>query len=330
MKKILVAALACATLTGGFLMSNEVNAAAFTLSEDVKTATPALLSTAANIGVRHNANTKLAKLPSKKALVIASFGTTIKETREKTIDATIRDIKNANPGLKVVTAFTSHIIIDRIKANEGISYPTPEEAMEQLKAEGYTEVAMTSLDIIPGLEYDYKTAVYEQYKNNFKKASIGTPLLYWQGQEGRADEVKSVMADFAKHFPKMGKKDAVLIMAHGTPHIANAYYSVMQDRLEQLGYDNAYIYSVEGYPHLDTIIPQLKDKKIKNVTLMPFMMVAGDHAMNDMAGNEDDSHKIILQKEGFKVKTILKGLGEYKEIRNVFTAKAQAALDALK
>ena len=104
--------------------------------------------------------------------------------------------------------------------------------------------------------------------------TFGTPLMYWQGQEGQADDITETMKAVATQFPKLGKKDAVLIMAHGTPHPSNAYYAVMQDRLNELGYTNAYIFSVEGWPHLDTVTPQLKAKGIKNVTLMPLMMVA--------------------------------------------------------
>lgn len=231
--------------------------------------------------------------------------------------------------MKVVTAFTSHIIIDRIKAKEGITYPTPEEALAQLKKEGYSCVAMTSLDIIPGMEYAYKDAVYQMHKNDFKRASFGTPLMYWQGQEGQDDDITATMKALSTQFPKMGKKDAVLVMAHGTPHPANAYYAVMQDRLNELGYENVLIFSVEGWPHLETVIPQLKAKKIKNVTLMPLMMVAGDHANNDMAGDEPDSYKSILEKEGFKVDAYIHGLGENEAVRKIFVEKADQAWDAL-
>ena len=239
------------------------------------------------------------------------------------------DIQAAHPGVKVVTAFTSHIIIDRIKANEGITYPTPEEALEQLKKEGYTRVALTTLDVIPGMEYSYDVAVFHQYKNDFKKMTMGTSLMYWMGQEEQRDDIIETMNAFATQFPKTGKEDAVLILEHGTPHPANAYYTVMQNRLNQLGYDNAYIYTVEGWPSLETIIPQLKAKGIKNVTLMPMMMVAGDHANNDMAGDEPDSHKSILKAEGFNVNTYLHGLGENKAIRGIYVERANEAWDAL-
>ena len=127
---------------------------------------------------------------------------------------------------------------------------------------------------------------------------------------------------------KMGKEDATLIMAHGTPHPGNAYYSVIQDRIEKLGMNNVFVYSVEGRPNLDDVIPKLKAKGFKNVTLMPIMMVAGDHANNDMAGDEPDSHKSILTKAGFKVNTYIHGLGENENVRALYIQRANEALAA--
>lgn len=325
-KKTLAAAVTCMLLTG---VSTSAMAA-YSLSSEVKTATPALLQ-ASQIGVRTYTTTDPALLaqPNKDAIVVMSFGTTFPDTRAKTIEATVNQIKAQHPGVKVVTAFTSHIIIDRVKANEGITVPTPEEALEQLKAEGYNRVALTSLDIIPGMEYNYKTAVYDQYKTQFKKMTMGTPLMYWMGQEGQRDDVEEAMAAIKAQMPKLGKKDAVLVMAHGTPDPSNAYYAVMQDRLDSLYGGKVMIYTVEGWPSLETVMPVLEEKGVKNITLMPLMMVAGDHANNDMAGAEEDSHKSILEAKGFKVNAYVHGLGENQLVRSMFAAHADEAWDAL-
>ncbi|PQL19311.1 cobalt chelatase [Veillonella denticariosi JCM 15641] len=305
-----------------------VSDAAYQLNEEVKNPTPALLE-ASSIGVRTHETKELQNQENKDAIVVMSFGTTYKETRAKTIDATVAAIQAAHPNTKVVTAFTSHIIRDRIQAKEGITYPTPEEALDQLKAAGYTRVALTTLDVIPGMEYNYDVAVFNLYKNNFKKMTLGTPLMYWMGQENQTDEVVETLKAVTSQFPKLGKDDAVLIMAHGTPDPSNAYYAVIQDRIDSLGLKNTFIYTVEGTPNLEQVIPQLKAKGIKHVTLMPFMMVAGDHANNDMAGDEPDSHKSILTKAGFKVDTYLHGLGENQNIRKIFVERANEAWDAL-
>ena len=325
-KKMLIASMACVALTS----VSATSFAAYSLSTEVKTPTQALLQ-ATEIGVRtyNTDNPELQKAPNKDAILIMSFGTTFPETRAKTIEATVKQIQAAHPDTKVMLAFTSHIIIDRIKAKEGITIPTPEEALAQLKAEGYNRVALTSLDIIPGIEYKYKTAVFDIYKTQFKKMTMGTPLMYWMGQENQRDDVDDAMKALSSQMPRIGTKYAVLIMAHGTPDPANAYYSVMQDRLNEL-YDNkVFIYTVEGKPSLEDIIPKLKAQGIENVTLMPLMMVAGDHATNDMAGDEEDSHKSILIKEGFNVKTYLHGLGENENIRQLFTDRANESWNAL-
>lgn len=305
-----------------------VSNAAYQLNEEVKDPTPALKEAAA-IGVRTHNTEALQNLPNKDAMVVMSFGTTYKDTRMKTIDATIDAIKAAHPNTKVITAFTSHIIRDRIQQKEGITYPTPEEALAELKKDGYTRVALASLDVIPGMEYNYDAAVYNLYKNDFKKMTLGTSLMYWMGQENQTDQVIETLKAVQSQFPKLGKEDGLLIMAHGTPDPSNAYYSVIQDRIHTLGMKNVFIYTVEGTPNLEQVIPQLKLHGIKHVTLMPFMMVAGDHANNDMAGNEPDSHKSILEKEGFKVDTYIHGLGENQNIRNLFVERANEAWDAL-
>ena len=305
-----------------------VSNAAYQLNEEVKDPTPALKEAAA-IGVRTHNTEALQNLPNKDAMVVMSFGTTYKDTRAKTIDATVDAIKAAHPNTKVITAFTSHIIRDRIQQKEGITYPTPEEALAELKKDGYTRVALASLDVIPGMEYNYDAAVYNLYKNNFKKMTLGTSLMYWMGQENQTDQVIETLKAVQSQFPKLGKEDAVLIMAHGTPDPSNAYYSVIQDRIHTLGMKNVFVYTVEGTPNLEQVIPQLKLHGIKHVTLMPFMMVAGDHANNDMAGTEPDSHKSILEKEGFKVDTYLHGLGENQNIRNLFVERANESWDAL-
>ena len=305
-----------------------VSNAAYQLNEEVKDPTPALKEAAA-IGVRTHNTEALQNLPNKDAMVVMSFGTTYKDTRVKTIDATVDAIKAAHPNTKVITAFTSHIIRDRIQQKEGITYPTPEEALAELKKDGYTRVALASLDVIPGMEYNYDAAVYNLYKNDFKKMTLGTSLMYWMGQENQTDQVIETLKAVQSQFPKLGKEDGLLIMAHGTPDPSNAYYSVIQDRIHTLGMKNVFIYTVEGTPNLEQVIPQLKLHGIKHVTLMPFMMVAGDHANNDMAGKEPDSHKSILEKDGFKVDTYLHGLGENQNIRNLFVERANESWDAL-
>ena len=324
-KKMLACALACGAIASFQMTTTE---AAYELNPEVKDATMAL-KTASEIGVLKNENPKLANLSNKDAIVVMTFGTTFKDTRAKTIDATVNAIQKAHPGVKVVTAYTSHIIIDRVKAKEGIVYPTPEGALDQLKKDGYTRVALCSLDVIPGMEYSYDLGVYHNYKNQFKKMTLGTSLMYWQGQENQPDDVTETIKALKTQFPKQGPQDALLIMAHGTPQVSNAYYSVIQAKINELGLKNVYVYTVEGWPSLETVMPKLKAAGIKNVTLMPMMMVAGDHANNDMAGSDADSHKSVLEAAGFKVTPYIHGIGENKAIQKLYVKRANDAWDAL-
>ena len=300
----------------------------YKLHEGVKTAGTALRR-AASLGVLAAENAACAEREERDAILVMSFGTTFKETRKKTIDAVTEEVQHTYPAVKVVLAFTSHIVIERVKKNEGVLYPTPEEALQKLRDEGCTRVALVSLDIIPGIEYAYKKEVFDECKSWFHRMTLGTPLVYWQGQEEKRDDVADVMAAVAKELPARAEDEAVLLMAHGTPHPANAYYAVMQDRLEKLGEERVYIYTVEGRPHLDDIVPKLKEAGVRKVTLAPLMLVAGDHATNDMAGEEPDSHKSLLEREGFCVQTILKGIGENAAVRKIFATRAAEAYEAL-
>lgn len=322
MKAILSASVAALCVFGVGL-----SASAYELNAEVKDVTPALRE-ASTIGVWHHLNPDLQNLKNKDAILVMTFGTTFADTRAKTIDAVEAAIQKAHPDIPVFEAYTSHIIIDRVKAKEGIQKMTPEEAFSKLKAEGYTRVAVVSLDVIPGMEYSYDSIITKMQMSKFKELSLATPLMYFQGTEGEPDQVVDFLNAVKSQFPVMGKEDATLIMAHGTPHPGNAYYSVIQDRIEKLGMNNVFVYSVEGRPNLDDVIPKLKAKGFKNVTLMPIMMVAGDHANNDMAGDDPDSHKSILTKAGFKVNTYIHGLGENENVRALYIQRANEALAA--
>lgn len=322
MKAILSASVAALCVFGVGL-----SASAYELNAEVKDVTPALRE-ASTIGVWHHSNPDLQNLKNKDAILVMTFGTTFADTRAKTIDAVEAAIQKAHPDIPVFEAYTSHIIIDRVKAKEGIQKMTPEEAFSKLKAEGYTRVAVVSLDVIPGMEYSYDSIITKMQMSKFKELSLATPLMYFQGTEGEPDQVVDFLNAVKSQFPVMGKEDATLIMAHGTPHPGNAYYSVIQDRIEKLGMNNVFVYSVESRPNLDDVIPKLKAKGFKNVTLMPIMMVAGDHANNDMAGDDPDSHKSILTKAGFKVNTYIHGLGENENVRALYIQRANEALAA--
>ena len=321
-KKFLAITAACSTMLGVSHVE-----AAYQLSDEV-TNPPAALQMATQIGLLTYENPTMKTASDKDAIVILSFGTTYKDSRTKNIDATAKAIAAAHPGVKVVTAFTSHIVIKHIAENEGkCDYQTPEQTLDQLKREGYTRIELVPLALVPGIEYKYDVALFHEYKTQFKKMTLATPLMYWQGQEDQPDDVTEVME--AMNFPAYKKGTAIMLMAHGTPDPSNAYYSVIQNKLREMKRNDVHVYTVEGWPGLEDVAGKLKMHKVEKIILMPLMMVAGDHANNDMAGDEEDSHKKILESKGFKVETRLQGLGENQKIRDIYIKHANEAWDAL-
>lgn len=298
--------------------------ATYKLNEEIENP-PMALQIATQIGVLSYDNPAMENSPNKDAIVVLAFGTTYKDTREKTIGATVQAISDAHKNLKVFTAFTSHIIIKRIRQAEGhCDYLTPGETLDKLKREGFTRIALVPLTLVPGMEYKYDVAIFQEYKTQFKKITLATPLMYWQGQQKKfPDDILEVMK--ALDLPERRKETAILLMAHGTPDPSNAYYSVMQAKLNSLR-DDAYIYTVEGYPMLEDLLDTLKQKNYRKVILIPLMMVAGNHALKDMNGEEETSHKNILLRAGFEVECQLKGIGENKKIRDIYVRHATEAL----
>ncbi len=254
----------------------------------------------------------------KKAILVVSFGTTHEDTRKVTIDAIEEKIKNTFSDYDMRRAFTSHIILRVLKNRDNIHVDTPEEALEKLKNEGYNEVIVQPLHVIPGVEFDYINNVVNRYKEYkaFENIVVGRPLICFKGEEDGVPDDYSVMVDaLSKQLPQ---KDTVILMGHGTNHIANAVYCCFESVLRDRGFRNVHVATVEGYPTLDRVIPNVLADGNTEVTLMPLMLVAGDHAKNDMAGEEQDSWKSILEAEGFKVKIYLHGLGENSEIQDIY------------
>ena len=290
----------------------------------------AALRQAASIGVKTLVNESMKDAPDKDAILIMVFGTTYSKTRALTIEAVEKDIAARYPDIPIFEAYTSKIIIKRVHMNENMLKLSPAHALRKLREEGFTRIAVVALNIIPGIEYDYTCLFAKSQLPHFKKITISTSLLYFQGVKNQPDDVTNLLEAMKSQFPKMGDHDGILLMAHGTPHPANAYYSVIQSRIEEMELGNIFVYTVEGRPSLEDIIPTLKAKDIHHLTLMPTMLVAGDHANNDMAGDDPDSHKSILIREGFTVSTYIHGLGENEKVRALYAAKADETVRALR
>lgn len=256
----------------------------------------------------------------KKAILVVSFGTSYADTRKVTIEACENVIKDAFPDYETRRAFTSNMIIKIMKERDNIQVDTPEEALQKLQAEGFTEVIVQPLHVIPGAEFHDVVNTVNQYKSAFETIRLGMPLL-------AATHDYMVVADaITMQLPKMEENEAVVFMGHGTHHPANAAYAALERVFEDKGMDNLFMGTVEGYPALEHVIKRLRTHKIEKVTLMPFMLVAGDHAQNDMAGDEEDSWKMQLKQEGFVVETYLHGLGENAEMQKIYVQHIHDAI----
>lgn len=256
----------------------------------------------------------------KKAILVVSFGTTYQAGMELGIESIENKMKVKFPDYEVRRAFTSRIIIKRLAARDGLQIDTEKEALQRLQDEGYQEVYIQPLHVVVGEEYDKvkKIVVHSAHGKAFHKIVIGRPLLYYTGQEGKPDDYLNAIQAIQEQFPKLNSHEAVLLMGHGGVHPANTAYAALQMKIEDAGLDHVFVYTVEGYPILESVIKKLKMKAIKKVTLMPFMLVAGDHVKNDMASDEDDSAKSQLIKDGFEVDVYLHGLGENHKIQDIY------------
>lgn len=266
-----------------------------------------------------------ARQPDKKAVLVVSFGTSYNQTRAATIDAIEAAIANAFTGFEVRRAFTSQMIINKLKSRDKLHIDNVEQALQRLAADGVKTLAVQPTHVMNGFEYDDMVETVRAFAPQFDALSIGAPLL-----SGAADYTAVADCLLAQTAGYNTEKTAVLLMGHGTGHPANAAYR----RLDALfkareNAKNYYVGTVEAEPALPDILAQLAKTDAARVVLLPLMIVAGDHAVNDMAGDEPDSWKSQLQSAGYEVSCILRGLGEYADIQSLFVAHAQDAVDAL-
>ncbi len=248
----------------------------------------------------------------KKALVVVSFGTTY----EGAIGAIVNieeTCKKAYPDYDFYRAFTSGMIIRKLKKTQNITIMNPEDVMEYLVAEGYEEVVCQPTHIIGGIEYDKLAAILMNYKDKIPVIRIGKPLL---SDESDYESVCKAVMDQVKD--RLGENDALVLMGHGSEHSANSTYFMFEDMLRDMGYNNTFMATVEGFPKLDYILRRLKRTHVEKVLLMPLLIVAGLHAREDLAGDEEDSWKSILIKNGFQVEPFVIGLGEFDAIARLF------------
>ena len=251
----------------------------------------------------------------KKAVLVVSFGTSYHETRKKTIEACERKISENLEGYDFYRAFTSNMIINKLKKRDNMFIDNPVEALQKLADAGYEEVVVQTLHIICGEEYNKLKEQVESFRPKFKRIALGRPLLT------TIEDYKETVEAVRKQLEVIKPDEAIVFMGHGTTHESHSAYPALEYMFRDNDM-NVYIGTVEGYPEIEQVIKKLKADNIKTVDVLPFMLVAGDHATNDIAGDEEDSWKSILEKEGFKVNIHLQGLGEYPAIQDKFVNHA--------
>lgn len=260
------------------------------------------------------------KPPVKKAIVLVAFGTSDPEAA-KAFDLVEKRAKERFPGVELRWAYTSRMIRAKL-AKQGKLLDSPEVAFAKLMDEGYTHIAVLSLHTIPGEEFHelYQNArLFGQMSGGFQKVLVARPLL------SSSKDMDTVAEALLKTIPGRKPGDAVIFMGHGTEHHpADVVYKAMNQVFQEQD-ANAFVAAVEGSSSLEEVIPKLKKRKVKRIYLVPLMSVAGDHAKNDMAGDEEDSWKSILTAKGFKVEPILRGTAEIPEIVDVWLDHLKSA-----
>ncbi len=258
-------------------------------------------------------------------LLVISFGTSFNDSRRLTIGAIENSLEKAFPDYSVRRGFTANIVIDHVAKRDGVKIDDIEEALKRAVDNGVKNLVVQPTHLMNGLEYEELTGKIAEYSDAFDKVAIGEPLLT---SDDDFAKVEKAITDWTKEYDD--GETAICFMGHGTEADSNAIYQKMQDLLTKDGFANYYVGTVEAEPSVEDVLEKVKAGGYKKVVLEPLMVVAGDHANNDMAGDEEDSWKSIFEAEGYEVKCVLRGLGENEDIQKVYVEHAQKAIDSIK
>lgn len=259
-----------------------------------------------------------------KELLVVSFGTSYNDSRRLTIGAIENAMEEAFPEYAVRRGFTSQIIIDHVKSRDNVSIDNVKQALDRAVENGVKTLVIQPTHLMDGLEYHELVDEVAQYSDAFEHLAIGKPLLT---SEADFQVVEQAITEATAEYDD--GKTAICFMGHGTEAASNAIYETLQDQLTQSGHENYYIGTVEAEPSLDTVLSAVQKGTYERVILVPLMIVAGDHANNDMAGEEADSWKSTFEAAGYQVECLLNGLGELESIQKILVEHAQDAIDSL-
>ena len=279
-----------------------------------------------------------------KELLVVSFGTSFNDSRVADIKSIEDALQAANPDWSVRRAFTAQIIINHIQARDGEKIDNMEQALERAVANGVKQLVVQPTHLMHGAEYDEMCAAIDKVRDQFDSVEIAEPMLGEVGSDAtviNADKEAVAKAVVAAALEESGyestaaAKDAgvaYVLMGHGTAHVAKVTYSQMATQMAKLGYENVFVGTVEGEPEetsCEAVIEAVKNAGYTTVVLRPLMVVAGDHANNDMAGADDDSWKTMFEAAGFTVNCQISGLGRIADVQALYVAHTKAAIDAI-
>lgn len=268
------------------------------------------------------------------AIILVSFGTSFDETREKTIEVLTKNVAtyyNATiieekenlaiakaKSLVVLEAYTSSTIIKKLD-KRGIQKSSVTQALKKAKEIGMQHIIIQPTHLMFGLEYNEIIELASSYKDDFETITYGAPLL------ATNEDIHSLLLILKKAIP-LQKDEALVLMGHGTKHFSNFLYAAMDFQAKQEGFSNVFVGTVEAYPDINCTVQALKKAGYKKAVLTPLMLVAGDHATKDMASDKDSSYKSVLEKNGIKTRLVMKGLGEYQEVRDIYISHINATM----
>ncbi|MCR4805750.1 MAG: sirohydrochlorin cobaltochelatase [Clostridia bacterium] len=256
-----------------------------------------------------------------KELLVVSFGTSFNDSRVATIGSIEKALAAAFPEWSTRRGFTAQIIIDHVQRRDGEVIDNFEQAMDRAVANGVKDIVIQPTHLMAGYEYDDIVASAANYADAFDSITIGKNLL---SSDEDFTTVAQIVHDSTAQYDD--GETAIIFMGHGTEHESNAVYPKMQETFKALGYDNYFMGTVEAEPSLEDVLAAAKEGGYKKVVLEALMIVCGDHANNDMAGDEEDSWKSTFEAEGFEVECIMKGLGEFEGIQQLIVKHCQETM----
>lgn len=277
---------------------------------------------------------------------MVSFGTSYNDSRVEDIKGIEDALQEAYPDWAVRRAFTAQIIINHVQARDGEVIDNMQQALDRAVENGVKNLVVQPTHLMHGAEYDEMTETLEEYQDKFESVAIAEPMLGDVGDDAtviNADKeavakavTDAAVADAGFESMEAAAEDgtAFVFLGHGTSHTAKVSYSQMQTQMEELGFANAFIGTVEGEPEdtaCEAVIEKVKEAGYKNVILRPLMVVAGDHANNDMAGSEEDSWKSMMEASGAfdSVDAQIAGLGRIDAVKELYVEHTKAAIDSL-